>query len=163
LTAALGDQDQAWADALRQRYFPPERNQVPAHITLFHHLPPSVEAELLDQLKSLCARQRPQAKLSKVMNFGRGVAFRVESDDLMMIRDQLAQHFHGLLIPQDQAVPRLHITVQNKVDVHIARQLASELDSMFKPRPLVIAGLSVWRYLGGPWQPIKTVRFRGSD
>jgi hypothetical protein len=28
------------------------------------------------------------------------------------------------------------------------------------PRPLAIAGLASWRYLGGPWERIATYRFR---
>ena len=30
-------------EELRRRYFPPERNVVPAHLSLFHRLPPEEE------------------------------------------------------------------------------------------------------------------------
>ena len=36
-----GREDQAAFDRLRTAHFPPERNQLAAHLTLFHHLPPS--------------------------------------------------------------------------------------------------------------------------
>ena len=46
VSALFGDADLAWLDALRRAHFPPARNQLPAHLTLFHHLPPSIEGEL---------------------------------------------------------------------------------------------------------------------
>ncbi|MGK3899645.1 hypothetical protein ABI062_15425, partial [Enterococcus faecium] len=46
VSALFGDRDFAWLDGLRRAHFPPERNVLPAHLTLFHHLPPSVEHEL---------------------------------------------------------------------------------------------------------------------
>lgn len=33
-------------DALRRAYFPPERNVIPAHLTLFHALPGDQEAAI---------------------------------------------------------------------------------------------------------------------
>src|ERR1700712_5017184 len=39
LTLALHGEDQARFDRLRIAHFPPERNLIPAHITMFHHLP----------------------------------------------------------------------------------------------------------------------------
>ena len=50
VTARFGRVDQAWFDALRQRHFPPERNHLAAHLTMFHHLPPSVAPELKQRL-----------------------------------------------------------------------------------------------------------------
>lgn len=160
VTAAMGDRDFAWADSLRRAHFPAGRNQVPAHISLFHHLPPSLEAELAHRLRALCAQKPPAAILSGVINLGGGVAYRVESPGLMAIRADLAHAFHGLLTPQDAATPRLHITVQNKVPPEAARMLCDGLTSAFRPRMLSIVGLAVWRYLGGPWEPVRLVRFR---
>jgi hypothetical protein len=160
LTAALGDADFAWADALRRAHFPSDRNVVPAHLTLFHHLPPSVEGELLDRMKRACAGAAPAARIARVLNLGGGVAFGIDSPDLMALRDDLADAFAGLLTPQDRATPRLHITVQNKVPAAEAKRLAEELARGFRPRPLRIAGLSAWRYRDGPWEAVKTVRFR---
>ena len=45
VTAELGT-DFGWLEDLRQRHFPPERNQLRAHLTMFHAIPPSAEAEL---------------------------------------------------------------------------------------------------------------------
>jgi 2'-5' RNA ligase superfamily len=161
ITAEMGKADQAWANGLRRRYFPPERNFLDAHITLFHHLPPSHLAEVKSRLAALVAEcPPPTAHLSEVMMLGRGVAFRVHSLELLSIRDELAEEFRGLLIPQDQARPRLHITIQNKVEPGVAKALHAELSAAFKPRPLAISGLAAHCYKGGPWEHIQSWKFR---
>ena len=161
VTALMGAADFGWAEGLRRAHFPPERNLVPAHITLFHHLPPSALEEVARRLKRLCAGPPPVARLTEVMLLGRGVAYRVESPDLMAMRDQLGEAFAGLLVPQDQGWPRLHITVQNKAEPAEAKILAAELRRDFRPRPLTIAGLAAWYYRGGPWELAVKASFRG--
>jgi 2'-5' RNA ligase superfamily len=162
ITAVMGKTDQAWANGLRRVHFPPERNFLDAHITLFHHLPPSHLAEIKSRLAALAGEcPPPVAHLTEVMMLGRGVAYRVDSPELLAIRDELADEFRGLLIPQDQARPRLHITVQNKVEPAAAKMLHAELSASFKPRPLAISGLAAQYYKGGPWEHIATWSFRG--
>lgn len=158
----MGADDFAWADGLRRAHFPPERNLIPAHISLFHHLPPSRLADLLRMMRSACAGPPPAARLTGVMKLGRGVAFRVDSPELLDIRDDIARDFAAMLIPQDQHTPRLHITVQNKVEPAIAAALYDRLSADFRPRPLRIAGLAAWHYLGGPWRLAEKVKFRGN-
>ena len=41
VTALFGRQDTAFFDAMRREHFPPERNQLAAHLTMFHALPQS--------------------------------------------------------------------------------------------------------------------------
>lgn len=160
VTALLGASDFAWADTLRRTHFPPDRNLVPAHITLFHHLPPSVAGELKDELKEETRAKAPAARLSGLRHLGRGVAYDVDSPALADIRDRLADHFAGLLMPQDQASWRPHITVQNKAEPKTAKALLTELQASFTPRPLQIVGLASWWYRGGPWEPLSEHRFR---
>ncbi|WP_340264241.1 2'-5' RNA ligase family protein [Sphingobium mellinum] len=157
----MGADDFAWAEGLRRAHFPPDRNLVPAHITLFHHLPPSLLPELAVRMKMLCAERAPAAQLSAIMPLGHGVAYRVDSDALIAIREELSAAFAGLLVPQDEARPRLHITVSNKIDPQSARALASALRADFRPRRLQIAGLAAWYYRGGPWELAVKARFRG--
>ena len=161
VTALMGAADFAWADGLRRAHFPPERNWLGAHITLFHHLPPSALGEVAGRLKRLGAGPRPAARLTDVMLLGRGVAYRVESPELLAMRAELADAFAGMLTPQDQAKPRLHITIQNKVTPDAAKALADKLRADFRPRPLVIAGLAAWHYRGGPWEMAMKAMFRG--
>jgi hypothetical protein len=124
-------------------------------------LPPGIERELGQRLSAYTATAAPLARIVGVMNLGRGTAFRVESEELADIRYDLAQAFRGLLIPQDQAPWRAHITIQNKVEPRDAKSLQAELGAGFEPRPLSIKGLASWRYMGGPWELIREHMFRG--
>ena len=162
ITAHMGKADQAWANGLRRAHFPVARNFVDAHITLFHHLPPGHLSEIKSRMASLVAEHAvPVAYLSDVMLMGNGVAFRVDSAELLAMRDELADAFRGLLIPQDQATPKLHITVQNKVEPSLAKALHAHLSETFRPRPLAISGLAAHYYRGGPWEQIGIWAFRG--
>jgi 2'-5' RNA ligase superfamily len=155
----LGDADFAWADGLRRQHFPPERNHLRAHLTMFHHLPPSVEAELGALLKTLTQAQAPAARLAGLMNLGRGVAYRIDSEALCDMRAQIAERFRDCLIPQDSAQWRAHVTIQNKASPEAAKSLINQLLPGFSPRQVIIAGLAVWRYLGGPWEAVGAWRF----
>lgn len=157
----MGDADFAWANALRSAHFPPERNVVPAHIALFHHLPPARLDELVRVMRRICIGRPPSARLSRVYSLGRGVAYSVESPDLLAIHADIADHFRHDLIPQDSHPPHLHITIQNKVDPRSAKALLTALAAEFRPRPLRITGLAAWHYLGGPWRLAQSVKFRG--
>ena len=153
-TATMGAADQRFFDALRAAHFPPERNHLAAHITLFHQLPPSCLDELDRLFRRIAAdTPPPAAMLREVYSLGQGVAFRIESPELLAIRARIADHFAGMLTAQDRGVPRLHITVQNKVVAAEARALLAELASGFRPRPLAIKGLAAHHYRGGPWEP----------
>lgn len=160
VSALFGAEDFAWLNGLRRRHFPPERNVIDAHLTLFHHLPPGVSQELKDRLKAETRGSAPpRARLSGLMSLGRGVAFRVESPELEDIRDRLSDAFAGLLTPQDRQSWRPHVTIQNKVEPAEARALLEQLSRDFTPRPLKIAGLASWYYRGGPWEPLSTHKF----
>ena len=162
VTAELGAADLVWLDGQRRRHFPPERNQLPAHLTMFHALPPSAEAEARSLLATLAAEEPPPpALVAGLMNLGGGVAYRIVSDSLDRIRDELAGAFRGLLSAQDSGGWRPHVTIQNKVASKIARALLAELERDFAPRPLAIRGLGLHRYLNGPWEHIAVYPFRG--
>lgn len=158
----MGAADQRFFDALRTAHFPPERNHLAAHITLFHQLPPSCLDEL-ERLIAVIARDtpRPAALVRDIYSLGGGVAFRIDSPDLLAIRARIADRFHGLLTVQDQAVPRLHVTVQNKVTPAAARELLADLMKSFRPVSLEVTGLAAYHYRGGPWEPAFTRNFRG--
>lgn len=134
---------------------------MPAHLTLFRHLPPSVEGELGRRLAAYAATPAPDATIAGIIDLGGGTAFRVESEGLEDIRHDLALALRGLLMPQDMSPWRPHVTLQNKVEPKEARRLQAQLRATFERRPLVIRGLAVWRYLGGPWEPVKSWTFRG--
>lgn len=154
---------QAWADGLRKAHFPPERNYLRAHVTLFHALPHTV----LDEVKALLARMAAQrapveARLTGVMDLGGGTAFRIDSPEMMTLRAEIADHFHGMLTKQDGHVPRLHVTVQNKVLRKDAIALQIGLQEAFAGRSFTFAGLGLHHYLGGPWGDAGRWSFRGA-
>jgi hypothetical protein len=160
VTALLGRQEQGWLDGLRREHYPPERNVLPAHLTLFHHLPPSAEDELKRRLSEATRGQRaPVAKVAGLMSLGRGVAVRIESPGLTAIRRDLCEAFAGLLTPQDAGGWRPHVTIQNKVAPSMAKLLLGALGKDFRARDVEIAGLAAWWYRGGPWEPISRHMF----
>jgi len=160
VTALFGRADQAWFDGLRAKHFPPERNHLAAHLTMFHHLPPTMAEELKHRLvQETRGIAAPAARLAAPYSLGRGVAYRIDSSDLAAIRARLADAFAGLLTPQDQAGWRAHVTVQNKVEPAAAKALLATLARDYAPRPLAIAGLAAWWYRGGPWEPLSRHMF----
>ena len=160
VSVLFGRADQAWFDALRREHFPPERNQLDAHLTMFHHLPPSAGPELKQRLNVATRGVRaPVARAAGLMSLGRGVAVRVECPDLLGIRGELSEAFAGMLTPQDAGGWRPHVTIQNKVQPSIAKLLLAELSRDFRPREVEIAGLAAWWYRGGPWEPLSRHMF----
>lgn len=160
VTALFGRADQAWFDGLRREYFPPERNQLDAHLTLFHHLPPSSADELKHRLTEETRGVRaPQARAAGLMSLGRGVAFRIDAPELAAIRRRLVEAFAGLLTPQDAGGWRPHVTIQNKVSPAVAKLVLTELQRGFQPRAVEVAGLATWWYRGGPWEPLSRHMF----
>jgi hypothetical protein len=148
VTATLPAAIQAWADGLRKAHFPPERNHLQAHVTLFHAL----------------AQHAPvEARLTGLMDLGGGTAFRIDSPAMMALRDEIADHFHGLLTQQDSHVPRLHVTVQNKVLRKDAIALQIGLQEAFAARSFTFAGLALHYYLSGPWGDAGRWSFRGAQ
>lgn len=160
VTALFDPASFAWFDRLRKAHYPPEQNQLDAHLTLFHHLPPSVAPELHQRMSTLVCAPRPAAEAAGLINLGRGVAIRIQSPALAAIRQDLAAAFAPLLTPQDAAGWRPHVTIQNKVTSAAARALRDELAPSIAQRPVGIVGLAMWWYRGGPWELIARHPFR---
>ncbi|MGI4731525.1 MAG: 2'-5' RNA ligase family protein [Janthinobacterium lividum] len=160
VTALFGPEDQAWFEALRRLHFPPERNQLAAHLTMFHHLPPAIAPELkrrlVDATRGVPA---PPARAAGLVSLGRGVAYRIDCPELAGIRADLADAFAPLLMPQDKQGWRAHVTVQNKVEPAAAKALLAELQAGFVARPIRVAGLASWWYRGGPWEALSRHMF----
>jgi len=162
VTALFGPEDFAWLDRLRRTHYPPERNRVSAHLTLFRQLPPSLAGELDRRLKAETEAAAPLASLIGPERFDRGVALQVRSEGLTQLRDRLADALFGLLTAQDVDSWRPHVTIQNKAEPAAARVLHTLLLKERWPRPLTIAGLASWRYRNGLWEPMRRYCFNRS-
>ena len=161
ITAQLPPEIFAWADGLRTTHFPPERNKIRAHVTLFNALPPSVEDEVRRLLARHSAAPSPPARIAAIMALGGGTAFAIESPALSAIHADLVESFHGVLTAQDGGRRKLHVTVQNKVSGAAAKALQAELARDFQPRNFAFAALELHWYRGGPWETAGSWRFRG--
>jgi hypothetical protein len=94
----------------------------------------------------------PRARVTGLMSLGGGVAYRIESAELVTIREGLLHAFAGLLSAQDAGRWRPHVTIQNKVKPVLAKAVLGALSADFRPREVEIAGLASWWYRGGPWE-----------
>lgn len=160
LTVALDAASQARFDALRRAHFPPGRNHLAAHVTLFHALPaehaPAVRADVAD------AARRPSfdVEVAGLRPLGRGVAYVLRSPELDALRAALTARWRPWLTAQDARRFAAHVTVQNKVTPAAARALLDDLRASFVPGTARAEGLDLWRYDGGPWVPDGGAAFR---
>jgi hypothetical protein len=163
LTLALDAASQAWLEALRQAHFPPERNLVPAHVTLFHALPGDAEAAVGALLRRQCATmaEAVPVRLGPPRLLGRGVALAVTAPEVAALRTRLATAWRDRLTRQDAQGWRPHATVQNKVSPEAARALHAALSATLPPREARAEGVLLWRYRGGPWEPAGCFPFGG--
>ncbi len=90
---------------------------------------------------------------------GRGVAYDLSSPEIDRLRGSLARSWASWLTAQDRQRHSPHVTVQNKVAPEVARALHSRLSAAFEPGSATARGLGLWRYLGGPWEPLEDLAF----
>jgi 2'-5' RNA ligase len=159
VTLALDRDSQAAFDRLRQAHFPAGRNHLAAHVTLFHALPGEHEEAVRQDLAEVAARPRYPVRVTGLRSLGRGVAYVLASEQLTATRRELAQRWEAWLTQQDRHKHAPHVTVQNKVAPDRARALLSALESGFTPYDVTATGLALWRYLGGPWEPLAVLPF----
>lgn len=153
LTVKLDADSFGFFDLLRQRYFPPERNFLAAHVTLFHHLPGAEILRISDDLTSVCADyERFEIGFSTLRFLGRGTAAEIEAVELLRLRSTLAGRWDKWLNNQDRQKFKPHITIQNKVAPEEARESFEELRANWQARTGSAVGLELWHYLGGPWK-----------
>ena len=164
LSAVLDAPVQQRLDALRRAHFPPERNHLDAHVTLFHHLPGAEEDAVARAVADVTReRSAPPVEVTRLRLLGRGVAVALASPELAAIRAGLARDWRPWLIPQDRGKRDLHVTVQNKVSPGAARALLAELSAGFVPEPTRAVALALWRYRGGPWEAVARYAFAGEE
>lgn len=150
----------AFFDALRQQYFPRERNFLLAHLTLFHHLPGAQIFSIGLKLQEICQKQEKlKLEVTAVKSIGRGVAFEMKSHELLVLHQLLQQEWQDWLIPQDKQKLWPHVTVQNKVPPEEAKKLLQHLSFNFTPFSVTGLGLQLWEYKQGPWELLEEFEF----
>ena len=159
LTLQLDAPSQERFDELRREHFPAERNHLQAHVTLFHALPGQMEQQVRDDLARSAQRAPYPVRVTRVRSLGRGVAYDLRSPVLQEQRDELVRRWSDWLTPQDARPHGPHVTVQNKVEPARARALLERLQEDFVPYDVTATGLALWRYLGGPWEPLAAYPF----
>ncbi|MGY1724788.1 2'-5' RNA ligase family protein [Blastococcus sp. SYSU DS0533] len=162
VTLLLDEGDQAAFDRLRAEHFPPERNWLQAHVTLFHALPGEDLAAVRRDVLEAADRRAFDVAVVGLRLLGRGVAYELRSAELAAVHADLAARWAPWLTRQDRQRFQPHVTVQNKVDPAVARGLHERLLAGFAPWTVRARGLGLWRYLGGPWSPVLAAPFRGA-
>lgn len=164
VTAELPPDILAWADELRRQHYPPERNRLAAHVTLFHSFAPSLRDELRGVLAGMAGEfSAPSASMNGTLDLGSGTALAIASSEMDAIRALIAEHFHGALTAQDLHEPRLHITIQNKVVRRVAIALQQELAGSLRSRDFVFRGLALHIYRTTHWDTLGEWPFRGKS
>lgn len=163
VTLALDEAAQSAFDRLRAAHFPPERNHLAAHVTLFHALPGEQVDAVRQDLAEVAQRPPYAVRVAGLRSLGRGVAYVLESGELAATRGELARRWAPWLTPQDRQKHAAHLTVQNKVAPERARALLADLSQGFQPYDVTATGLALWRYLGGPWEALGVQPFSALD
>jgi 2'-5' RNA ligase len=158
LTVELDPISQSHFNSLRREHYPAHLNQIPAHITLFHQLPP--HDKIVGRIHRAAHRPPFQVKVTGLRSLGKGVAYTLASAELQTLHADLSTEFQQDLIPQDRQPFHPHIVIQNKATPEQARALLTQLQSDFQPFESVAAGLTIWNYLGGPWERVGFFNFR---
>lgn len=153
LTLKFDDSSYAYFDDLRRLHFPPERNFLSAHITLFHHLPGEELAKVRADMSELSGETGEfEIEFTQWRFLGKGSAMTVESAQLDALRNKLAKKWSNWLTRQDSQKFKAHITVQNKVEPDKAKTLFEHLSQDQEKRTGTAKGLLLWFYLGAHWK-----------
>ncbi len=152
MTALFDPQSFDLLDGLRRRYFPAALNRVPAHATLFHHLPGGDLRAIVERLRMDCAATAPLPfTIGETRFLGRGVAFAIDCPGLVRLRAGFTAAWKDRLTAQDRQGYKPHATIQNKVSADAARDARLRLDALL-PITGTVVGLALWHYRGGPWE-----------
>lgn len=164
VTAGLDAVSFSHFDEMRRRHFPSERNFIPAHLTLFHHLPATEQRAIRLALQEEASRSGEiTVSVANIFFMGFGCAYRIESGALSALRKRLADQFSPWLTKQDSQPFRPHITIQNKAPAREAKELFGELQASFAPFEARVEALLLWQYLGGPWEAAGSYPLYGSS
>jgi 2'-5' RNA ligase len=161
LTLEMDGEAFAELDALRRRYYPPERNLVPAHVTLFYRLPEDRLREIKALLAKVAAGEKPfDIGVGGVKAIERGVAILLHSPRLSQLHGGLAEEWWPWLTEPDKAGFQPHVTIQNNVSAGEAYRTQKAVAAELSASRIRALGLHLWRYRDGRWEDDRLFRFR---
>ncbi|HEX8289500.1 MAG TPA: 2'-5' RNA ligase family protein [Pyrinomonadaceae bacterium] len=100
LTLKLDAASFQFFESLRREHFPPERNFLAAHVTLFHHLPGENFKHIERNLTEISSETKSfPLEFSGWRSLGKGVAMKIESAELLKLRANLSAIWHDWLTP----------------------------------------------------------------
>ena len=158
LTASFDDEAQTHFQSMRDAHFPPARNIVPAHASLFHKLPGDRVDAVRDAIAdALDGHGGPfGARCTGLRFFGGGGAYAIECPELSETRAAVAERFADILSPQDAQPYKPHVTYQNKVPGDRAKATFARMQQDFAPFECTVTKLHLWWYRDGPWENEET-------
>jgi 2'-5' RNA ligase len=152
LTLGLDTNSLVYFQSLRDKYYPPALNVVPAHVSLFHNLPGAELSRLEQDILAELPNAPFEMRVSKLHFMGKGFFFYLESEALLALQRELSARWDQWLIPQDRQRYKPHIVVQNKTAAERARADFAHMDAQFEPFTVRAESLLLWQYLNGPWR-----------
>jgi hypothetical protein len=161
LTLALDPISTSRFEELRRRYYPPERNRVPAHVSIFHKLPGGEhEPETLASVSAISQEtKRCPLPLVGLRSLGYGWAVFFDESPLLELYAKLRSTFEDVLINQDKQRWRPHLVIQNKVTLAQSRASLPLMEHEALPSVVQAVGLQTWRYQDGYWETLACAFF----
>ncbi len=148
-------------DAWRSRYFPPERNHLKAHLTVYHQLPGQRIDSIRETLATLAAAQsHAPLPFTELMHKQGFVGVKVDASALLPFKQELDAALSAELRAQDKQAYRPHVTLTNLGSPKEATKCLADLESVFQPWTGIVQGLELYHYRGGPWEHAATFPFQ---
>ena len=162
LTLGFDSRSFARLAPLRERHFPPARNFIPVHVTLFQQLPVGHLNRLLGTLAHE-GGTTPALPFTTtgILDFGKGAAVGMSCPPARALQGRLRAAWSDILTDSDDRARELHVTLQNKVDRDTARATQVALRAQFAPWEGLFDRLLLWHYRGGPWERAGTFPLTG--
>lgn len=127
---------------------------MPAHLSLFRHLPGPSAALLTADLRRLTRASRaPLFALQPPRLWDRALVIPVQAPDLLALRQDLADCWAPMLLPLERGTPRLHITLAAGLDRKAAQAALSPVTDALRQAPFMGRALAIRALVLLPHQP----------
>lgn len=146
ITLTLDKQTQHFLTSLRSKYFPPHKNYLHAHVTLFHAIPPHRYEEISTEIQSICSKTSPWqvyvGDAKKMGNRGVMVSVRDQRRSIEWIHRRLLRFLEkGIKEDKDKLTEQdkkhwgkvAHVTILNKAEeVDEVEKCLEEVTELFE-------------------------------